>query len=53
MHTGTLFLHYWVEHVYKHQERNLTTIAKMLRSSSHGEVQLKLFDGEAAHILLY
>ena len=27
------------------QEHNLTTIAKRLRSSSHGEIQLKLFNG--------
>ena len=33
---------------YKRKERNLTAIAKKLRSSSHGEIQLKLFDGEAA-----
>ena len=30
-----------------HNERNLTTIAKKLRSSLHGEFQLKLFIGEA------
>ena len=30
------------------KERNLTAIAKKLCSSSHGEIQLKVFDGGAA-----
>ena len=29
--------------VFLRKERNLTTIAKKLPSSSHGEIQLKLF----------
>ena len=31
-----------------HKERNLTAIGKRLCSSLHGEIQLKLFAGEAA-----
>ena len=29
------------------KERDLTTIAKNLRSSSHSEIELELFEGEA------
>ena len=32
----------------KCKNHNLTTIVKKLRSSFHGEIQLKLFDSEAA-----
>ena len=40
-------------HVYTRKESNLIAIAKKLCTSSHDDIQLKLFAGEAAPNLLY